>query len=236
MFILQKKLITATLLGASLLTACGMNTNKNVAETPGVYKQTGNTINKQNEEDLYNPEKVDTHAERSREFGYVRQVKSPVPNKDINYKGHTINREQVANSISKIAVTIPRVHDAAVLVTDEEALVAYKTDAKDKKGRFEVADQVKKTAISVLPRWFHVYVTDDPALRQDVENIAYMDASSANREDVIKGTVKRMLQRSPQGRKLSDGANANGEMMNETNKQVKDQNEYRMQYDKGTLK
>lgn len=30
-------------------------------------------------------------------------------------------------------VTIPNVHDASVLVTDEEVLVAYRTDAKDKK-------------------------------------------------------------------------------------------------------
>lgn len=229
---MNKILITATLLGAALLSACGNNNKNDVADSPGIYKHTGNTINKQNEEDLYNPEKVNTHTEKSREFGFVRQVKSPVPNKDFNnQKSFTMNREKTADTISKMSVTIPNVHDASVLVTDEEVLVAYRTNAKGKKERFEVADQVKKTAMSVVPRWFHVYVTDDPALRQDIENISYMDASSGNKEDVIEGVVKRMLSRSPQGRSIDRGENANGEVINDRKDKAEDFDEYREQFE-----
>ncbi|GIN88614.1 putative lipoprotein YutC [Heyndrickxia sporothermodurans] len=234
---MQKRLVIATFLGAALLTACSNNdNNKNVAENPGIYKQNGNTLHKQNEEDLYNPEKVNTRAERAKEFGYVRQVKSPIPNKDFNYKqGFTMNREKVANTISKMAVSIPKVHDASVLVTDEEVLVAYRTDEKDKKGRFNVADQVKKTAMSVVPRWFHVYVTDDPTLRQDVENISYMDARNNKKDDVIKGTVKKMLESSPQGRPLNNRENANGEVIDGTTNKAEDKEEYGERYKNGNL-
>lgn len=56
------------------------------------------------------------------------------------------------------------------LVTDEEVLVVYDTNAKD---RTETADQVKRTAMSVVPRYYHVYVSDDyQTLAQDVENFA----------------------------------------------------------------
>ncbi|KYC86358.1 YhcN/YlaJ family sporulation lipoprotein [Heyndrickxia sporothermodurans] len=232
---MQKRLIAAALLGTALLTACGTN-NKNVAESPGIYKHSGNTINKQNDEDLYNPEKVNTQSEKEKEFGFVRQVKSPVPNKNVNFnQDNAMNREKVAKSISNILVTIPNVHDASVLVTDEEVLVAYRTDAKDKKDRFEVADQVKKTAMSVVPRWFHVYVTDDTSLRQDVKNIAYMDSNSQNKEETIKGLVKRMLSRSPQGRKVNDGENPNGEVINKHKNKAEDQDEYRERMDNGNL-
>lgn len=235
MLLLQKRLITATILGAALLSACGNNNdNKDVAENSGIYKQNGNTINRQNEEDLYNPEKVNTPNERSSEFGYVRQVKSPVPNKAVNFKqDNTFDREKVADTISKIAITLPKVHDASSLVTDEEVLIAYRTDVKDKEGRNDIADQVKKTALSVVPRWYHVYVTDDPSLRQDIENIAYMNGASGNHENAINGVIKRMLSRSPQGSKLNNGENENGEAMTDDKEYMNDNDKYRNQYKKG---
>ena len=71
-----------------------------------------------------------------------------------------LNREQVANIISQFSTDIPNVNDVATLVTDQEVLIAYKTDSKN---RNLTADQVKKTAMSVVPRYYHVYVTDKKA-------------------------------------------------------------------------
>lgn len=89
--------------------------------------------------------------------------------------------------------------------------------------------------MSVVPRWFHVYVTDDTSLRQDVKNIAYMDSNSQNKEETIKGLVKRMLSRSPQGRKVNDGENPNGEVINKHKNKAEDQDEYRERMDNGNL-
>lgn len=235
--ILNKKIITATMLSMALLAACSNNNNgKNVAENPAVYKKNGNTVNRNERVDMYNKGLEKTSADRQNEFGYVRHVKSPVPGQNIKYQDiYTLNREKVADAISKLAVTNPKVHDAATLVTDEEVLIWYKTDAKSKKDRNNVADQVKKTAFSTVPRWYHVYVTDNPTVKQYVENISYMKSSDANKERVIRQTVKMMLDSSPQGYKMSTGENENGESKDINNGKMEDTDNLHEQHDNGNL-
>jgi hypothetical protein len=228
-----------TILCFALLAGCSSKNNNKAAidpENSGIYIKSGNTINQYDREELLNPNKVDTQAKQSQEFGYVRHVKNPLSGGNIHYKDiYTINREKVADTISKLAVSLPDVHDAASLVTDEEVLVAYQTKAKGKKARFDIADQVKRTAMSVVPRWYHVYVTDDPALRRNVENLASLNGRSPNRESMIQNTVKMMLKNSPQGRRMSSGENANGEATNESNGKIPDPNDYRKQKESGNL-
>ncbi|PKR83881.1 YhcN/YlaJ family sporulation lipoprotein [Heyndrickxia camelliae] len=235
---MDKKLITATMLSLALLAACSSNNNngKNVAENPAVYKKSGNTVNKYERVDMNNKGLEKTSADKQNEFGYVRHVKSPVPGQNIKYQDiYTINREKVADTISKIAVTNPKVHDAATLVTDEEVLISYRTDAKSKEDRNNVADQVKKTAFSVVPRWYHVYVTDNPTLKQYVENISYMKSSDANKERVIRQTIKMMLDSSPQGHKMSTGENENGETKDINNGNMENKDDLHEQHDNGNL-
>lgn len=225
------------MLSMAPLVACSNNNNgKNVAENPAVYKKNGNTVNRNERVDMYNKGLEKTSADRQNEFGYVRHVKSPVPGQNIKYQDiYTLNREKVADAISKLAVTNPKVHDAATLVTDEEVLIWYKTDAKSKKDRNNVADQVKKTAFSTVPRWYHVYVTDNPTLKQYVENISYMKSSDANKERVIRQTVKMMLDSSPQGYKMSTGENENGESKDINNGKMEDTDNLHEQHDNGNL-
>ncbi len=210
-----KKLILGTaVLSFSLIgTACnGIDT-----ANEDLYHDNGNTINVSDREELYNKKwgtKDGSH--HGEDFGYVRQQKSPIQGQPIAYKNmYSINREKVADTISKMSVGLPDVKDCSTLVTDEEVLVSYVTDKTDKDARFEVADQVKKTAMSIVPRWYHVYVTDDKNLMRNVENLAQMDSDSAHVNTAIDDTVNLMLKASPQGRNIDSGENANGEMTNE---------------------
>ncbi|WP_082892685.1 YhcN/YlaJ family sporulation lipoprotein [Rossellomorea aquimaris] len=209
MFKLNKLILGTTILSFSLIgAACnGIDT-----ANEELFHDNGNTINVNDQEDLYNNPSKDK-TQRSEDFGYVRQQKSPIQGRTIsNDNMYSINREQVADSISKMSVALPNVKDCSTLVTDEEVLVSYVTDKKDKDARFEVADQVKKTAMSVVPRWYHVYVTDDKNLMRNVENLAKMDSDSRNVNTAIDDTINLMLQASPQGRNIDAGENANGEM------------------------
>ncbi|MBW8351644.1 YhcN/YlaJ family sporulation lipoprotein [Bacillus sp. IITD106] len=208
-----------------MLVGCGANNNMRTAEDNHVYHKSGNSINVLEHGSNYNRNQQDDDL-----FGYVRQVKTPIPTGDVkNTKAiQGMNKEETANSISKVLVMLPGVEDASVLVTDQEVLIAYTTNENRNDERFEIADQVKKTAISVVPRWYHVYVTDDPRLRQNVENIASMNARSPDKEKTVRDTVKLMLERSPQGRKLNDGENANGEATGDQNHQLERSN-YRQQ-------
>ena len=80
----------------------------------------------------------------------------------------SLDREQLAKVISNIIVQLPNINDASVLVTDEEVLVVYDTDSKN---REKTADQVKRSALSAVPRYYHVYVSDNTALAQNIRKL-----------------------------------------------------------------
>ncbi|HZG70842.1 MAG TPA: YhcN/YlaJ family sporulation lipoprotein [Chondromyces sp.] len=232
---MKKSLLTAGLIGISMLTACNAG-NMAGEQDEGIYQRNGNTLNvNEDREELDNGINVlndngnnnnnnngnndnrnnnnrHNNNNNSKAFGYVRQQSSPVPGETISQKDMpTLDREKTADAISRLCLSNPGVKDSAVLVTDEEVLIAYDTDANTKKDRQYTAEQVRRTAESVVPSWYHIYVTDDTALRRDIENIASMDATRRNAHDTIDRTVKLMKEDSPQGQDDQNG----GEQKNE---------------------
>ncbi|TCL47346.1 sporulation lipoprotein YhcN/YlaJ [Thermolongibacillus altinsuensis] len=196
---------------AALLSGCAYGMN----ESKSLYERNGTTINVRDRNDLYNTQGVRNGTDsRLTNFGYVRHQGSPIPGNRTQYGTMpTLNRENVADLISKLCTQLPNVHDVGTLVTDEEVLIVYKTDSTN---RFETADQVKKTAISVVPRYYHVYVSDNPRMFQEIERYGRLDSNSRNIDQIIDPTIKEML-KSPQGRKLNKGENENGEAIGEMN-------------------
>lgn len=174
----------------------------------GIYKENGNTLNVTDTNELNNGN------DNKESFGYVRHQKSPTAGTEKTIlTTPAINREKTADIISRLAVQLPNVNDAATLVTDEEVMVVYDADSND---RFETADQVKRTAASVVPRYFHIYVSDNPNLINEIETYSTLDGDSANIDRNIDQIIQRM-RKSPQGRKLSNSENENGEEYGERN-------------------
>ena len=184
-------------------------------ESTSLYEKSGTTINVRSRNDLYNEHGVKNGMDsRLTNFGYVRHQKSPIPGDTTQYATiPVLNRENVADLISKLCTQLPNVYDVGTLVTDDTVFVVYKTDSTN---RFETADQVKKTAISVVPRYYHVYVSDNPRMFQDIERFGRLDANSRNIDQILQQTIKDML-KSPQGRKVSSGENENGVQREEMN-------------------
>ncbi len=173
-----------------------------------VYEESGDTINVNNKrEELYHEGGSRGVRNVSDDYGFVRHQKSPIPNDRGGMEHYSaIDREQVANIISQFSTDIPNVNDVATLVTDQEVLIAYSTDTKD---RNKTADQVKRTAMSVVPRFYHVYVSDDKNLMRDVENLANMDSTSKNARNSVTSLVNQM-KKSPQGNRMSESEDENG--------------------------
>lgn len=184
-------------------------------ESTSLYEKSGTTINVRSRNDLYNEHGVRNGMDsRLTNFGYVRHQKSPIPGDTTQYANiPVLNRENVADLISKLCTQLPNVYDVGTLVTDDTVFVVYKTDSTN---RFETADQVKKTAISVVPRYYHVYVSDNPRMFQDIERFGRLDANSQNVDQILQQTINDML-KSPQGRKISSGENENGVQREEMN-------------------
>ncbi|WP_423408072.1 YhcN/YlaJ family sporulation lipoprotein [Heyndrickxia sp. MSNUG] len=217
---MKKAIIALGICGATALTGCA-NNNASPDDRDGktgIYRQSGHTLNVNDQRpDLYNEDGRKGLKDTSEDFGYVRHQKTGVMGTDNNMDVYqAIDREKMADMIGRYSTMVQNVDDVSTLVTDEEVLIVYQTDSKD---RFETADQVKRMAMSVVPRWFHVYVSDDPTLRKDVENFASLDTDSRNVETMIDGVIKQML-KSPQGRPMSTGENANGEAEGEMNEKM----------------
>ncbi|MDQ1144500.1 hypothetical protein QE429_001327 [Bacillus sp. SORGH_AS 510] len=207
---LKKFIIIAGLCSITALTGCSKDMGNR-----DVYEESGNTINVNNKRhDLYNEGASRGVRNVSDNYGFVRHQKSPLMNDNTANDGYTaLNREQLANIISKYSVNNPNVHDVATLVTDQEVLIAYDTDTKD---RNRTADQVKKTALSVVPRYYHVYVTDNKTLMRDVENLANLDSNSRNSRHAVTELIAQM-KKSPQGMRLNASENENGETADDMN-------------------
>jgi ribosomal protein S17E len=173
-----------------------------------VYEESGNTINVNNKrEELYNEGGKLGTRNIGNNYGYVRHQKSPIPNDQGGAEHYAaIDREQVANTISQLSTDIPNVNDVATLVTDQEVLIAYSTDSKD---RNLTADQVKRTAMSVVPRFYHVYVSDNNNLIRDVENLANLDSTSRNARNSVNHLIK-LMKKSPQGSRMNNNEDENG--------------------------
>ncbi|MCM2531171.1 YhcN/YlaJ family sporulation lipoprotein [Neobacillus pocheonensis] len=200
---MKKLIIIIGLFTLTALTGCSRGmTNQDV------YQESGKSINVNNKRtELYNEGASRGIRNVSNDYGYVRHQKSPILNeRTANNQYAAVNREQLANIISKLSTNIPNVHDVATLVTDQEVLIAYRTDAKN---RNLAADQVKRTAMSVVPRYYHVYVTDNTTLIRDVEALSHLDSTSKNARKNVNSLITQM-KKSPQGKPMNASENENG--------------------------
>jgi hypothetical protein len=198
---LKKFILIIGLTTITALTGCSKDTTNN-----DVYEESGNTINYNNKRsELYHEGAGRTARDKSTSYGFVRHQKSPVLNATQTNDHYTaLDREQLANIISKYSTDMPNVNDVATLVTDQDVLIVYSTDTKN---RNLTADQVKKTAYSVVPGWYHVYVSDDRHLMDEVESLAKMDSTSKNARANVNQLINQM-KKSPQGYKINK-SNAN---------------------------
>lgn len=138
-------------------------------------------------------------------FGFVRVQEGP----DGKAPGEipALDFEEIANIISRLAVNYTDVQDVATLVTSKEVLIGYQTDTDN---HDLVADKVKRTALSVVPGSYHVYVTDDPTLIKDITRFRDL-APTRDIQQMLDATIREMKNQSPQGKDTDDGKNANNE-------------------------
>ncbi|NGP46172.1 hypothetical protein G4V62_14885 [Bacillaceae bacterium SIJ1] len=120
----------------------------------------------------------------------------------------SINKRHLAGAISELATSIDDVSDTTTLATDKEVLIAYQGNGDD---REELADQVKKSALSLIPRWYHVYVADDADLQSELERLGELPAEAEATRTEVDQMIEHMIANYPQGEKVSTVENENGE-------------------------
>ncbi|TDL32464.1 hypothetical protein E2R51_07170 [Jeotgalibacillus sp. S-D1] len=196
----MKKHALILLLGTSMLSACS------VPSMPTVEKDIEHSAN---------ADTGDTGTTEN-DYGYATHSSNPNDMEGENDSlEFTLDRQTTADAISRYAASNPGVESATTVVTDEEVLIFYEVAPDSKMDSNETADQVKRSALSVIPRWYHVYLTDKPSLRVNVESIAQTHLTASEMEDAIASTIELMTADSPQGYPVDEGENANGETEDE---------------------
>jgi len=139
-----------------------------------------------------------TEENQSTQFGYVRYNQKQLDMDDEQNKVPQMNREEMANMITRTLLKLPDIEEAATLVTDEEAFIAF-TKAEDVEIERAV-DTVKRTAKSILPVWVDVYVSDNPAAYSDLQSYSNNNVKEAGDERGIMRLIRRFQSDTPQGK------------------------------------
>lgn len=151
--------------------------------------------NKNKNYNYQNVEDMNTNNNSSQRLGYNRYSRGEVDKLDEVRYG-IMDREAVSDLITRYMLQANAFKDAATLVTDSEVLVAYTKE--DDVDRDRAADIAKKTAISTVPRYFEVYVTDQKDMYKDLASLSNMKTSDKNYRNMLESTIKEM-RKSPQG-------------------------------------
>ncbi|RNA67415.1 YhcN/YlaJ family sporulation lipoprotein [Alteribacter keqinensis] len=196
----MKRLLTASLVCTLALTACGQMND--TARQDGGNAQwnslsTGNTTDGYN---VINRQSAD-HDEYNK-YGFVRESKETAKQK--KYPGYAVyDRELLANSISEMAAVIPSVDECGTLVTDDKIFMVYsRNSGHEDMDRNEVADQVRKTALSVVPSYYEVYVSDDMDMMDEIERFGSLYPDSEEYNNTLEQTADQFKDY-PQGEPIS---------------------------------
>lgn len=151
----MKKLLILSFLTVSFFTAC------DTPKEAEMEREEGSQVLVSERKDVYgNPEKSD----RLTKVGYSYKQKNDVSTGQVG----SINREKLAEMITDLTVKLPDVTNAATLVTDDEVFIVYRTNTTDEA---LVADQVYKTALSIVPRYYKAYVSTDQKLISQIQGL-----------------------------------------------------------------
>ncbi|MBP1950115.1 YhcN/YlaJ family sporulation lipoprotein [Virgibacillus litoralis] len=123
-------------------------------------------------------------------LGYVRYTKDQLNNDPEKNNSVTIDRTKMANMITRIILRNDGFEEVATLVTDEEVLIAYSKN--EEMDSTKAADMAKKSAVSAMPGYFKVYVSDNELLMQDIQSLHNSSIQNNNYDNTINQIIKEM--------------------------------------------
>lgn len=169
-----------------------------LAIVAGCNGGTNATGEQQQMSDELNPNKDGkiTNQDTENKLGYVRYNKDQL-NIDTE-KNHSvrIDRTKMADMITRIILRNDGFDEVATLVTDQEVLIAYQQN--DQLDEQTAADIASKTAKSTMPGFFHVYVSGNRSLMNDIQSLHNSSAQNQNYDNTIANIINEM-KKSPQG-------------------------------------
>lgn len=133
----------------------------------------------------------------ARGYGYSRHTYEEMQQNNDHAGALVVNRDMLAEGISRMLVDNRSINEAAVLITDKYALAVYEQQ-DDGQPENLVADQVKRSVMASIPSFYEVYVSNDPSHIKEIARYENVTAGSKEYAWMIKETIEEMKTR-PQG-------------------------------------
>jgi len=148
-----------------------------------------------------NPDREELQAPGDQEIndqlGYVHYTQEQFErNQDEEDRVVTMDRNEMASMITRIILRNESFDQVATLVTGDEVLIAYEID--DSMDENNAAEIARKTAESVMPRYFDIVVSDNPTLIPDIQSLHISETTHPDYQNTIDKIVEEM-KTSPQG-------------------------------------
>ncbi|WP_164668227.1 YhcN/YlaJ family sporulation lipoprotein [Virgibacillus doumboii] len=154
------------------------------------------TDKRENIAEELDPGNRNQNPDQNNKLGYVRYTKDQIQTDAENKNSVTIDRTKLANMITRIILQNDEIIEVATLVTDEEVLIAFSKNADIDSNT--AADIAKKSAVSVMPERFEVYVSENETLMQDIQRLHNSSIQGKNYDNTIN-RIKNEMKKSPQG-------------------------------------
>lgn len=135
--------------------------------------------------------------EMARDYGYSRHTYEEMKQNNDHAGALVVNRDMLAEGISRMLVDNRSINEAAVLITDKYALAVYEQE-DDGQPENLVADQVKRSVLSAIPSFYDVYVSNDPSHIKQIARYENLTAGNSDYVWMIEETIEEMKKR-PQG-------------------------------------
>ncbi|ARK31935.1 YhcN/YlaJ family sporulation lipoprotein [Halalkalibacter krulwichiae] len=208
---IKKSLLVAGLCGLMLSTGCQM------PEQGQSLQRTANYDSHQPNAGHY-PINRATQTENYTHFGYQRYDREHVNNNGRQDVIPVVDRSLLADAVTRMVLTNDVVSEAGTLVTDKYVLVAYDAQADN---REFVADQVKRSALSIVPRYYEVYITDDTDHFDEIERFQNLSSEADGMTGALEQTIEEMKGNTPQG-EYNEDTDDNIEIMEHKTRRLMD--------------
>ena len=180
----MNRILSILVLGL-VLTACAQTDSSS-----GEREQMLDELDPNRENKIQNTSNLDD------KLGYVNYTKDQINQDSEEHHAASINRIQMADTIARIILRNDGFNRVATLVTDEEVLIAY--DRDEDFDQNIAADIASKTAASLMPAFYHIYVTDNETLIQDIQSLHNSSTHNNNYHNTLDQIISQM-KKSPQG-------------------------------------
>nr|WP_302328560.1 YhcN/YlaJ family sporulation lipoprotein [Salirhabdus salicampi] len=139
--------------------------------------------------DNYNPSNMTNEnnpnmPHRGDQFGFVRYNENQLDMDDEEHYSPQIDREELANMITRVLLRIDEIDEVATLITDKYTFVAYSHSAEVDEEWAETT--VGMTAASIVPGYYEVYISKEGTAFEDLASLNNNTTTETDDEAMIR--------------------------------------------------